>query len=87
MKYLNAAAVLPDDLMERLQDFVQGGYLYIPSKKGKHRSWGELSGYREEIDNRNGRIQQAYASGKSIEDIAESFFLSVYAIRKIVYKK
>lgn len=33
MKYLNVTMVLPDDLIEILQKFVQGEYLYIPAKK------------------------------------------------------
>ena len=87
MKYLNATMVLPDDLIEILQDFVQGEYLYIPAKKNQRKNWGELSGYRREIDKRNHQIREAYALGSSIEELAELYFLSVYAIRKIVYKK
>lgn len=87
MKYINATVVLPDDLIEKLQDYVQGEYLYIPAKKGQRKNWGELSGYRSEINKRNNKIQEAYASGMSIEDLADSFFLSIHAIRKIVYQK
>lgn len=87
MKYLNAASVLPEDLIERLQDFVQGEYLYIPAKKKSHRNWGERSGSREEIDKRNEKIRKAYEAGTPAEELADAFFLSVYAIRKIIYAK
>ena len=53
MKYINANAILPDSLVEELQKYVQAAYIYVPAKAEQHRSWGELSGYREELSNRN----------------------------------
>ena len=38
------------------------------------------------IDERNRKIQMEYTKGKSIEDLAEQYFLSVHSIRKIIYK-
>ncbi|CAH0121664.1 hypothetical protein PAE9249_04196 [Paenibacillus sp. CECT 9249] len=87
MRYINANEILPKELVEKLQDFVQGEYIYIPAIKDQHKSWGELSGFREEIDKRNNEIIQAYTSGNSIQELAESYCLSVYAIRKIIYNK
>jgi len=87
MRYINANEILPKELVEKLQDFVQGEYLYIPAIKEHHKNWGELSGFREEIDRRNSEIIQAYASGISIQELADSYCLSVYAIRKIIYNK
>lgn len=31
MKYTNATDILPKELVEKLQQFVQGEYLYIPA--------------------------------------------------------
>jgi Mor family transcriptional regulator len=87
MRYINANVILPKELVEKLQDFVQGEYLYIPAIKDHHKNWGELSGFREEIDSRNSEIVQAYTSGASIQELADSYCLSVYAIRKIIYNK
>ncbi|WP_282942269.1 CD3324 family protein [Paenibacillus sp. RC67] len=87
MRYINANEILPKELVEKLQDFVQGEYVYIPAIKDQHKNWGELSGFREEIDKRNSEIIQAYTSGNSIQELAESYYLSVYAIRKIIYNK
>lgn len=33
MRYINATVVLPEELVEKLQDYIQGEYLYIPAKK------------------------------------------------------
>lgn len=87
MKYLNANTVLPDVLIAQLQNYVQGEYLYIPAKKNRRKGWGERSGYRKEIDARNEKILQARASGVSIDALAETYSLSVHAIKKIIYQK
>ena len=87
MKYINATTILPDTLVEELQKYVQAGYLYIPAKDKQHKSWGELSGYRKELKKRNEMIVVEYRQGISVEALAAQYHLSVYAIRKIIYKK
>ncbi|WP_077610075.1 CD3324 family protein [Clostridium sp. Marseille-P2415] len=87
MKYLNAALILPKDLVEELQKYIQGSYLYIPAQKDQHKKWGELSGFRTELKQRNLKIRQEFSSGTSMEDLAESYFLSIHAIKKILYRK
>lgn len=87
MKYVNAKLLLPDVLVEELQEYIQGGYLYIPAVQEQRKCWGELSGYRRELQQRNGRIREAYQKGASIDDLADEYCLSIHAIRKIVYQK
>ena len=87
MKYINANEILPVRLVEELQTYMQAGYIYIPAKTEQHKSWGELSGYRKELEERNKRIIADYKQDISIENLADFYHLSVYAIRKIIYKK
>ena len=87
MKYINANAILPVRLVEELQEYMQAGYIYIPAKAEQHKSWGELSGYRKELENRNKKIISEYGQGTSMEELADYYHLSVYAIRKIIYQK
>ena len=87
MKYINANTILPDMLVEELQKYVQAGYIYIPAKDEQHKSWGELSGYRKELAKRNAAIIMEYDNGISVEELAERYFLSVSAIRKIIYQR
>ncbi len=87
MKYINANEILPDMFVEELQKYVQAGYIYVPAKDKQHKSWGELSGYREELRRRNQRIVSEYRQGTSVEELADRYNLSIYAIRKIIYKK
>ncbi len=87
MKYVNAATVLPDALVRELQTYIQEGYLYIPTEKERQKRWGEVSGYRKELKERNRNISAAYRNGVSVWTLAEEYGLSVYAIRKIIYQK
>lgn len=82
MKYINANAILPDVLVEELQKYVQAGYIYIPAKDEQRKSWGELSGYRKELKRRNQRIVSEYRQGTSVEELADRYYLSIYAIRE-----
>lgn len=87
MKYINAKEILPDKLIKELQEYVQAGYVYVPAKNEQHKSWGELSGYRKELSKRNSIIISEYRNGAAIEELADRYYLSIYAIRKIIYKK
>lgn len=87
MKYKNAHEILPERLVEELQKYIQAGYIYIPAKAKCHKSWGELSGYRKELDTRNKNILSEYKKGASMEKLAKDYHLSVYAIKKIIYQK
>lgn len=87
MKYINAKKILPDKLVKELQNYVQGGYIYIPTSDDNRQEWGEASGYKAELQQRNTQIIYEYRAGTSIEQLAEKYSLSVYAIRKIIYQK
>ena len=87
MKYKNAKAVLPDALVKELQNYVQGEYIYIPVETKRQKRWGEVSGYRKELKERNKNIKEEYQNGYSMEFLSEKYNLSISAIRKIIYQK
>lgn len=87
MKYLNASLVLPDSLIKELQNYAQGTYIYIPIKEGSRKNWGEVSGYRNEIQKRNAEILEKYRNGISLEELSDIFYLSIDTVRKIIYGK
>ena len=87
MKYFNAKLILPDALVKELQNYVQGGYIYVPVKEEQQKRWGEVSGYRQELEQRNQQIKRENQSGISIECLSEKYGLSCYAVRKIIYQK
>ena len=85
MKYQNAAVVLPEEVLRNLQDYFQGGLLYIPKADVKT-GWGCKSGAKDYYARRNRQIRDAYAENISIEELAGRFGLSECTIRKIIYQ-
>lgn len=87
MKYINAKLILPDALVKELQNYVQGGYIYVPIEQEQRKRWGEVSGYRQELEQRNEQIKREYQNGISMECLSEKYGLSLCAVRKIIYQK
>ncbi len=86
MNYENAADILPEDLLKRVQKFAAGKLIYVPEATEK-RSWGETSGYKRYLTERNQEIKDKFISGSTIENLADEYSLSVESIKKIVYTK
>ncbi|WP_432664328.1 CD3324 family protein [Wukongibacter baidiensis] len=87
MRYVKAETILPDNLVKEIQKYVQGQYIYVSSQQSTRKKWGEKSGSREFIRNRNQDIRKKHKSGYTIAELAEEFFLSIHSIKKIVYTK
>ncbi|HYE09377.1 MAG TPA: CD3324 family protein [Patescibacteria group bacterium] len=87
MRYVKAEIILPDNLIKEIQKYIQGGYLYIPSQPETRKKWGEKTGSKDYIRNRNEAICSSYENGHTIMCLAEEFFLSAESIKKIVYAK
>jgi len=85
VKYINATKVLPEKLIVEIQKYIQGETLYIPKQETEYRKWGSLSGGRQMLDRRNAAIKNSFAGGKSIEQLANEYYLSTETIKKIVY--
>ena len=87
MKYVKVETVLPNSLVKEIQKYIQGEYIYIPCQSKTRKRWGEKTGNREYIKNRNENIRNKYISGTSINDLALEFFLSESSIKKVIYGK
>ncbi|QTC42996.1 hypothetical protein I7V34_07075 [Bacillus sp. V3] len=44
MGYKKASDVLPKELVQIIQEYIDGDYVYIPRKRGSELSWGEKMG-------------------------------------------
>ncbi|MCI9553557.1 MAG: hypothetical protein HFE94_08500 [Acutalibacter sp.] len=44
MKYLNAKAILPQAVLEQLQQYAEGQVLYVPMRPQNRKLWGEVKG-------------------------------------------
>ncbi|NRT76366.1 hypothetical protein [Clostridium beijerinckii] len=49
MKYEKAQEILPQDLINKIQEFMDGGYLYIPKAETNKRSWGDSTGIKKRV--------------------------------------
>ena len=85
MKYLNAADVLPEELLKELSVYAGGQLLYVPSVKSK-KSWGSKSGARQYYEQRTHLMIDLYQRGMSIDELCEHFHLSYDTVRKIMKK-
>lgn len=70
MKYRNAQEIFPESLLKQIQRYVSGETIYIPAKNEK-KAWGESSGYRKFLQERNEWIRNDFKNGLTIEAISE----------------
>lgn len=84
MGYINAADVLPKELLEQIQNYVKGSILYIPNDTVQ-KKWGEKSGSRQYYLERNKQIKTDYKKGKSVSEICNIYGLSPDRIKQIIY--
>lgn len=84
MSYTKAEDVLPKHLVEEIQQYVDGKLLYIPRKGENSLSWGEKSGIREKMAERNQTIVRRYYSGETVEELSKVYYLSEKRIQGIV---
>lgn len=86
MKYENGRDIFPEQLLKQIQKYVSGKLVYIPLSKNK-RSWGETSGYKQYLFERNLEIRNKFKAGAGIDQLSDEYYLSCETIKKIVYSK
>ena len=82
MSYIRADEILPRELLEAIQQYVDGQIIYIPRKEKQE--WGSGTSAREFFRERNERIYQAFQEGISEEELARRFSLSRKSIQRIL---
>lgn len=84
MKYVKAQDVLPEEILKKIQEYVDGEYLYVPRKNENHKTWGEKSGIKNSLKVRNNEIYKKYINGATINELTEEYYLSEKSIRRII---
>ena len=82
MSYIRADEVLPRDLLETVQQYVEGKLIYIPSREKQE--WGSATSTRAVMRARNKEIFDARQAGVSVEELWRRFSLSEKSIQRIV---
>ncbi|MBS4539351.1 hypothetical protein GOQ27_12820 [Clostridium sp. D2Q-11] len=84
MGYISAQNVLPEQVIELIQQYIDGEYLYVPRKDENQKSWGEKNGTKAYFRKRNEEIFKKYTLGLTIIELAEMYHLSDKSIRRII---
>lgn len=84
MSYINVDTVLPKTLIEEIQKYVDGEYIYIPKRSENRKTWGSSTDTRQVMEERNVSIYEDYQRGDSVKMLAERYFLSVKSIQRVV---
>jgi len=84
MGYKRAEDILPKDIIELIQQYVDGESIYIPRKTDSRQEWGKNTQIKQELIHRNMEIFEDYAEGISISELAEKYFLSEKSIQRIL---
>jgi len=88
MKYVRADSIFPREFLDEMKKYIPDGLVYIPKSKESRIRWGESSGEKQRLENRNREIRDAFRkSQKSIESIAIEYSLTIETVKNIVYGK
>lgn len=82
MKYKNAKNIFPDDILEELQKYVQGEYVYIPIKDKAVNA--NITEYGMEVQKRDDHIYTKSLEGLSNRKLSQIYCLSESSIRRII---
>lgn len=83
MSYIRAEDVLPEYVLDLVQQYVDGEMIYIP-RKGSKRSWGSSTDIRQELKSRNEQMYAKYLSGVAVSELAEYYCLTEKSVRRII---
>lgn len=84
MGYKRAEEILPVEVMELVQQYVDGQSIYIPKKADSRSEWGAGTATKKELCVRNERIFEEYLGGAKITELADKYYLSEKSIQRII---
>lgn len=85
MSYIKAEDILPRELLETIQQYVDGQLIYIPCKEKQE--WGSGTNAKVFFRERNERIYKSFQSGSSARELALTFSLSEKSIQRILHNQ
>lgn len=84
MGYIRAEEILPAEIIEQIQQYVDGENIYIPRKSEKRQRWGTGTTIRQELQARDQRIYEDFLAGWKAAELAPKYYLSVKSIQRIL---
>lgn len=86
MGYKNINHLLPVDLIQQIQKYIDGETIYIPRTECNRKKWGENSDVYYTLNLRNKEIYNKYRSGVPVRQLAEEYHISPQGIYKVLSK-
>ena len=87
MGYRKAEEILPVEIIELIQQYVDGQNIYIPRKSENRLEWGSGTEIKQELFMRNQQIYSEYLAGAQVGELAEKYYLSVKSIQRILRER
>lgn len=87
MGYIKAEEILPIEIIELIQRYVDGANIYIPRKQENRQKWGTKTPYKCELQKRNQMIFKDYLAGEPVCELAKNYYLSEKSIQRIIRQK
>ncbi len=84
MGYRNAGEILPVEVIELIQQYVDGENIYIPRRSENRQKWGSQTRITQELSDRNKRIYADFCSGMAPTQLGKKYYLSVKSIQRII---
>lgn len=84
MGYMRAEEILPIEVIELIQQYVDGENIYIPRKSSNRQAWGAGTQIRQELLQRDRQIYEEYLAGRRTEELACKYYLSEKSIQRIL---
>ena len=82
MSYIRAEDVLPKELIQTIQQYVDGKAIYIPSVQKK--PWGSETKTRSILLERNREICAAFRAGMPVKTLAQRYSISEKSVQRIL---
>lgn len=86
MGYIRADEILPIEVIELIQQYVDGENIYIPRKPAHRRAWGAGTQIKQELLTRDRQIYEDYLAGSKTSELAGKYYLSEKSIQRILRK-
>jgi Mor family transcriptional regulator len=84
MSYKRAKHILPTELLELVQKYIDGECIYIPRKSSNKKEWGSRTSIRKELALRDMQIYKDYQTGYNWGYLSQKYFLSLKSIQRII---
>lgn len=86
MGYIRAEEILPIEVIELIQQYVDGTNIYVPRKEDNRVGWGQKNCAKTKIYMRDLNIYEEYLEGVKVKELAEKYYLSDKSIWRILRK-